>query len=307
MTPDGALIAARFLHYAALLSLFGAALFPLYAHLQSKRVSPLIDARLRQVRLAAAGLALVGGVGWFLFASASMAGDLSVAADPRALLTVLEATEFGPLWLVRLALIAVVLAAFASRRSLSPRLGWVVALLAGTALASLAMTGHGRAPGGRTGLLHAFADAAHLLAAGAWLGALLPLGAALAAARREPAPAGAVGELLDRFSGVGLSAVAVLAASGLVNGWVLVGSVDRLATTPYGRLLLVKVGLFGLMVGVAAANRLWITPAFTSGRAADDVRWRARIGRNVLIEQALGLAVLAIVSVLGTLPTPLDA
>jgi putative copper resistance protein D len=43
---------------------------------------------------------------------------------------------------------------------------------------------------------------------------------------------------------VGYVAVAVLIASGLINGWYLVGSFAALLGTLYGRLLLVKLSLF---------------------------------------------------------------
>jgi len=52
----------------------------------------------------------------------------------------------------------------------------------------------------------------------------------------------------------------VLIATGIVNGWILSGSVPALIGTDYGWLLLAKVALFVTMVGIAAINRLWLTP-----------------------------------------------
>jgi putative copper resistance protein D len=68
--------------------------------------------------------------------------------------------------------------------------------------------------------------------------------------------------------------------------------------TGYGRLLMFKIGLFLAMLGLAAVNRLWISPALTTGNQAV---WLARLKRHVLAEQVLAALVLLAVAVLGTL------
>jgi putative copper resistance protein D len=173
----------------------------------------------------------------------------------------------------------------------SLRRGMAVTVLAGALLASVALTGHAREETGFIGLVHTAADAAHLLAAGAWLGGLIPL--AMIAARSKPVALSAV---LRRFSGMGSAAVAVLIATGLVNAWLLVGTPGALVATPYGRLLGVKLILVALMLLLASANRWWLTPRIASAGDAQDVR---HLRGHILAEQLLGLAVLAIVGVLG--------
>ena len=76
-------------------------------------------------------------------------------------------------------------------------------------------------------------DAAHLLAAGAWLGGLLPLGFVLLVSRgaMEPARPMDLDPALLRFSGMGYVAVATLLGTGFVNSWFLVGAVSNLWTT----------------------------------------------------------------------------
>ncbi|MGH7024696.1 MAG: copper homeostasis membrane protein CopD [Caulobacteraceae bacterium] len=307
MMLTAGLIAARFVHFVTLLALFGGTLFPRYACERGGRASYRMVEWLRGFALAAALLALASGIAWFLFTAASMADDLASAGDPQVLASVIQATTFGPLWLARLALLLVA-AALILFRPRSARLGWIVPALAALALMSLAGTGHAEVPGGWQGALHAAADAAHLLSAGVWLGALWPLGMALA---RNGGSRGvddfAVGRLLARFSGVGLLAVVALVASGLVNAWYLVGSANRLLTTTYGRMLMVKIALFLTMAALAAANRYWIMPAFASARSAGDPRWLDRIRRHVLFEQLLGLCIVGAVSVLGILPTASEA
>jgi putative copper resistance protein D len=87
-----------------------------------------------------------------------------------------------------------------------------------------------------------------------------------------------------------------------VNAWFLVGSVPALASTAYGRLLVAKLGVFAAMLALAAANRWRLTPALLApGDALAPGDLRRRLYRQVMVEQALGLLVLVIVAVLGTL------
>jgi putative copper resistance protein D len=296
----GGLIVSRFVHYAAVLALFGGALFPIYAGSGLPSTEARLAAWLRHTLAAAAILGLASGVAWFLLTAASMAGDLKSAIDLGVLATVVRSTNFGPLWLARLALILLALLTLWKKRNLPER---TVSAVSGLAVAALAATGHARIPGGWGGAFHALADATHLLAAGAWLGGLWPLGVCLVWARRTPDTTDDLdaGRMLSRFSGIGLAAVSVLVISGVVNSAYLVGSLDGLFASDYGRLLLAKVVLFMAMATLAAANRFWITPALLSGQSAGDPRWLVRMRRHVLFEQILGIGVLAVVSVLGTM------
>ena len=71
----------------------------------------------------------------------------------------------------------------------------------------------------------------------------------------------AIGRIaVQRFSTLGVVAVSTLAATGIVNTWVLAGSIPALLGTDYGQLLLVKIALFLVMVATAAVNRLVLTP-----------------------------------------------
>ena len=63
-----------------------------------------------------------------------------------------------------------------------------------------------------------------------------------------------------RFSLLGTISVVALLASGVVNSWMLLGSPRDLMTTDYGRLLLLKIGLFAAMLAIAAVNRFHLTP-----------------------------------------------
>ena len=173
---DLGLIVARFLHYAACTTLAGAAFFPFYAYIGAE---PEAIGRWRKKLLFwSAILAVIGGVAWFVFTVANMSGALSDIAKPDVVLSVIRDTGFGVVWLVRMivaAALVVVTASYVSSRAtvISDR---TVLLFAVALLASLAGAGHSQVEEGWTGILHVSADAAHLVAAGAWLGGLAPLG-----------------------------------------------------------------------------------------------------------------------------------
>ena len=142
------------------------------------------------------------------------------------------------------------------------------------------------------------------LAAAAWIGGLVPLVLLLAAVGRHPTVAWAsqARDATRRFSTLGAISVATLAASGIVNAWFLVGSVHALFVTEYGRLLMLKLGVFAVMLVFAAVNRFWLTPrlglSMANGPQLDALR---QLTRNSTIEIGLGLAIFAIVGMLGTL------
>jgi putative copper resistance protein D len=237
-----------------------------------------------------------------------MSGTLDDLTDPDVVWTVVRDTGFGAAWMARmvLAVIVVGVSAIGLVRTRTVNQDRIIPLLAAALLASLAGTGHSQIEEGWAGVVHVASDAGHLLAAGAWLGGLLPLGFMLfrEAATRYQAGAVDVDGVLLRFSRMGYVAVATLIASGLVNTWFLVGSVSSLLTTAYGRMLITKLLLFGGMLALAALNRLWLVPSMIKARAEDSngfASWTGRLRSHVLGEQLLGLMVLLIVSVLGTI------
>src|SRR5260370_12302181 len=177
---DLGLVVGGVLDFAAVSNLGGVRVFPLYA---SADAEPRVLLRWRQrVLLAAAIAALFSGVVWFVFAVANMSGTLADVADREVLWTVLNETTFGRVWTARM-LLAVIVLGVASRRFAStagPQPDWIMSFLTGALLASLAGVGHSQIEEGVAGVIHVTSHAAHLLAPGAWLGGLLPLGFILA-------------------------------------------------------------------------------------------------------------------------------
>jgi copper resistance protein D len=303
------LITARFLHLAAVMALFGFALFPLYTWPSRANRPPEVTRWLRLSMRCAASLGFLSALAWGWFAIAGMTGTITVAADQDTLLTVLRETSFGQVWVARLALVAVLLV-LTTRISKENCPDWAIVGLAALLLASLALVGHTQTHDGALWGAHIAADAAHLLAAGAWLGGLLALGGLLMLARRFPTmehDANAIAALV-RFSGMGYVAVAILIGSGLINAWMLVGSPERLFTTPYGQLLLAKLCLLAGMLVLAGQNRFRLLPALQGSNESRATETSLRLlRRNVIGEQILGLTIVLIVAWLGTLAPAITA
>lgn len=299
---DIGLVLSRFLHYAATTTLFGAALFPLYAYVDQE--PERAGGGHRKLLLRAASLALASGLLWFVFSAASMTGSFSDLADREALWAVAHDTGFGLIWTGRMILATAVIVVLMAVRPLpvTVRQNVAVSILATMLLASLAGVGHTQAEEGWAGLVHVAADAVHLLAAGAWLGGLVPLAHVVAHSDTSRGSA-SVERVLRKFSGMGYVAVATLIGSGVINSWFLVGSISNLTTTLYGQMLLAKLALFAGMLALAVANRFWLVPSIGGVRSGREPETPLRkLRRHVMGEQVLGLAILAIVSSLGTLP-----
>ena len=289
MTPDAALVAARLVHFAALLLLFGVACFPLYAFVDKPPGE--FRAWRRGLLMGSALAALLSGGLWLAFATAQMSGEPRDAFDPSALASVISDTDFGKLWALRLMGCALLAPAALWRRG---RGDLIYAVFAGLLLASLAATGHGALSDGPMGGVHMAGDALHLLAAGLWIGALWALGWLVV---RQPG-ARETETALRRFSGLGQLAVAVLVFTGLANAFFILGDLSRLFTSSYGLLLDLKLFLFAVMIVLAGMNRFVLVPRLRSG---PEGRAQIRLKHHILGEQALALLVILVVALLGTL------
>lgn len=310
-----ALILVRAVHFVATVTLAGAAIFAaVVAGPASRRTGDdaggaAFRRRLLRIIWGGFGVALISGAAWLVLLAAKMSArtPAEVLSD-GVVWTVLLHTTFGHDWLARLALAALLAAALCR---ISPKhVGlwrWAIAALLAAALAAaLVHSGHAAATAGWIGSLHRAADGLHLIAASAWLGGLVPLALLLrAASRGEVSPAVARAATL-RFSTLGLVSVGILVATGIVNGWILVGNAPALIGTGYGRLILGKVALFLVMVAIAGVNRLRLTPQLAGDTAAPNAPAKgdtlSALVRNSLIETALGVAILMIVGVLGETP-----
>lgn len=108
--------------------------------------------------------------------------------------------------------------------------------------------------------------AAHLACAAFWIGALYPL------ARATALPAADASALMTQFSRLAVWSVALLALSGAIISWVQLGHLSAFVTTSYGGRLAVKLGLFTVLLALAAYNKLVLTPRLAAGTGAAHMR-----------------------------------
>src|SRR5215210_7134634 len=242
MEADQALIVlARWVYYGAVMTLFGSSLFPFYA-LAGRAPAP---ARLpRAACLALALASLVAASGLLLGFSATLAGPEDWADTLKA---VLLESSFGTVWVVGLLGALLLLGATLLRY---PAL---IAALSLMLLACEGWSGHAAAwgPAGSITMV------AHVVSASAWIGGLVPLGRFVRAAQQHRYSITDAQIVLLRFSHLGMAAVGLIAVTGAVNTLRMLGTAPD-PTSAYGRVLLVKIALFGCMLLLAIANRYWL-------------------------------------------------
>ena len=153
------------------------------------------------------------------------------------------------------------------------------------------------------------ADAAHVLAAAVWFGGLIAAGVAVRRRRHGDDPLGAA-EAIAVFSGVAAVAALVVIVAGGVLGLIEVGGLEALTSTLYGRLVMAKVALVGIVLAMAGWNRFRLVPRVAAASLedppVDDERsWRMLL-RLVGLEVAILVIVLSITAVLANV-TPAKA
>jgi copper transport protein len=328
--PDGgALVGAlmavdRLVITAGLLVLLGGAGFVAVARLPTPawRLTRRVEGRAWWLLVVAWWATVLGTLAGLLLHGPFTAGlPLSRTLDPTLLQETLR-TRFGGVWAVRVLLLLLLVAflrAWAQREDPWARASaWVaVGVLAAALVVTPALSGH--AAGGPDAALGAVVGVVHFSAAAVWFGGLVLLGTCVL-------PRADVGLLaaVPRFSSVAFTAMVVIVVTGMVQGWRQLGSLQALGQTDYGRLLVVKVAVFLLLIAVAARSRVLVRRKLTArawaGAAAPhrQARGAARPGlseaadagslwllrRLVLAEVVIAVVVLAVTALLGIATPP---
>jgi len=317
-----ALILARWVHLSASILLAGLFLFEAaIVHPATKNPSAGAANQLETIRRLSCRTALwtllVALISWFawswLVASTMTGDDLIACLQCGDWLTVLTGTQFGHIWLFRVIVslvFAIILWVVAGRPGRRSFLGAPLVVLSVIEVVSLAWAGHATASPGPFGIVHLLGDAAHLLAAAFWPGALAPLAAFLFLLLKssEVEVIKLAAPVVRRFSASSLIAVTGIASTGLINGIFMVGSFQALLTSAYGQILVSKLVLFSGMIGFGAWNLFLLKPKIAADLLTVQVG-QARplhlLLRNVLWEIGLGTVVILIVAVLGITPPPM--
>ena len=247
-------------------------------------------ARQRLVRLAqwSEAAALLIGIAWMVVQSAVIASTTGIGATLAAMVTVAHGTQFGHVVLLRFLLLLV---AF----PLLGRHGWrlaVALLLSGAALAMQGDVGHAGATGGTVGAELLVSEGLHLLAVGAWLGGLLPLFILVGALPPRAAPT-----TCHSFTPVGLCSVLLIACTAVVQAWQLIGSLGALFGTTYGRIALLKLTIFLVLLVLAVINRFVLADRLHGGERPVTTRL---LRTSLAVESGLGIMVIMVAAFLAS-------
>jgi copper resistance protein D len=150
---------------------------------------------------------------------------------------------------------------------------------------------HGLVPNSAPSLLLCL----HLLCAAFWLGALPPL-LIIAAGANQPQIAAAAA----RFGKLALRVVAVLLAAGASVLLMLIGGAAQFWSSDYGRMMAIKLLAVAILLGIAAWNKLVLTPRLLRG----DARAVGLFRRSVLAEIGVGAVILLTTAAFTTFTGP---
>jgi putative copper export protein/mono/diheme cytochrome c family protein/peroxiredoxin len=319
---NGLEISLRFIHLASVLLLVGIFGFDLLVGRPALRAAgakistdlqSFSKARFRMARWSLSLAASTAVLGLFIKIATASGLSLAESFNPSAIVTFLFGTQFGIAWLVRMVFLLLLAAVLSAEL-----LGWLNRIstqrdvtgfiLSAALLMSLSLAGHAAAAEGVTLLAQIGMDALHLLAAGIWLGGLIPLFMFLnwVEATHGPSTLLIAEQATERFSRVGFVSVAVLILTGLFNSWYLVGSIPPLLGTNYGYLLLVKLGILIPLMGLASRNRWRLKPRLSDLANHNELdkmpEILTQLRRSVIAEVSLGAVILLIVAVMGITP-----
>ena len=327
-----AFAAVRALQYAAIALGLGAVIFLLACWSPALRsragggedwaaASEAFAARLRTLLAGAAAAGAATAAAILVLQGATASGSTFWSALDGAVVGDVAGTRFGTAWAAGLVLWAIVLAGVLVRRPapvLRPasvgatglampgaRLPWVALPLFALAFVP-ALAGHAGVTSPR-GLLVP-ANVVHVAAMAAWMGGIgvlvLALRGATAALESPADRTRLLSSVVGRFSTLAGVAVAVIAATGVIQSVVHLGAFGQLLDTAFGRAIGIKSVLFVVLISLGFVNRSRLLPELK--RLADSGEAPGRAGvliRRVLrAEVVLGLAVLATTGALAQQP-----
>lgn len=301
---DGMTVLVRFALYLDLMLVFGLPLFQLHALRQTERSSAL-GRKFSTLTVVAAiiGMAL-SVVSMFLMAKAMTGAADFRSIEQHVFEMMLTDTAFGMAWCLRMAMLVVTVMVSLLCAAFPTVSAAVMSMAGAVALATLSWAGHGAMDEGMRGQIHLTADIIHLLAAGGWIGALAAFILMLRMRYGDGATdVSLLSRTLNGFALMGTGIVGSLVVTGALNYWLIVGpTFNGLLSSPYGQLLLAKLGLFALMLALAAANRYRLSPLLervhVSGEHSQAI---AALRKSLFIETCCAFLILALVAWLGTL------
>ena len=271
---DGLAIAVKAASYALLLIASGSVLCPL-----SVDGVPLKERRfLHRLAAAIAPVALALIIARLMLEAVFLAGDDWAAALDTGLLALVANGALGQT--LALQAVGLVLIAGGMIR------GWTSAALSliGVVLIAVSFTMSGHV-GGTAEWYDEVLLVLHMLCLSFWVGVFLPL------YRLSAQPGDAAAVVAEDFGRKAIGVVAVLVVAGLITLNTLTGGLVAALQTAYGQLFAAKLGVFVLVLLLAAVNKRALTPALTNDRPG-----AGRAMRRSLVVEGSAIALIVVIS-----------
>lgn len=152
------------------------------------------------------------------------------------------------------------------------------------------------------------AELTHLLGVALWVGGLGYFATLFWwSAFCEESPAAELAWAIPAFSLLAVGAVGLLTISGLYLAQLHLGSLAQLLSTPYGRILLAKLGVVALMVALGGYHQFVVHPRIVASLKASDPsadRSSRQFKYTLRLEAILALSALLLAAFLGTTSPP---
>jgi len=299
-------LVVRWMEFVSLLAMIGAVAFNL---LVIRRLGTTIPARV-------ADRAAYGA--WHIAAGAAALGALTLVArlwlqsraifgadqafEGEQLEALVRGTVWGSGWILQaVATVAYFVGLMVARAPHGRSVGWMGASLAALLLACVpALSGHASAVERMTAVA-IVSDWLHVLGAGVWLGTLatvLLAGFPAAAFAAEREGAAVFARIVRGFSPVALAGAGTAGVTGIVNSLFHLTALGQLWHSWYGRMLVLKLLLLGIVALLGYVNWRRVLPV------ADTPEGNRRLRRNAALELGNGVVVILVTAALVALPTP---
>lgn len=301
-------VVIRWLQFAAMLVLIGAIAFYHFVlgFLKKKQRpdSPMLrPASQHAARVGLYAAAALGAVAVARLLAQSYAMHAPGSGFPPALMwSMIGLTTWGWGWLLQMVGVVGAITGFSAARN-DPAKGWKIATAGAVALAfAPALSGHAAsAPVVRP--LAILADGLHIMGAAGWLGSLLillavgiPAAMKLEGDHRGPA----VADLVNAFSPTALAFAGLTLTAGVFAAWLHLGTIPALWQTQYGKTLLAKLAILGIVTATGAFNFLYVKPKLGKVESVQQIK------RSAMLEVGVAVVVLLVTAVLVATPTPMD-
>lgn len=302
--PGADMLLIRWLMYISMMCYLG--IFVFYFFILPKKLSTWPEVQLRFSRVL-----------WITFAGIAISVILSLplqtkidadttwvrAIHPQFLKTVISLTRFGHLWIIQaeIVLILFFLGTLMAKdlKGVKHLIHFGAGILAIGLLISKSMTGH--AASTTHPVVSITVDVVHMIAASVWLGSLLGMVVLIPRLLHSNAnieQRQLYWESIRRFSPWGIMSVLVLMLTGLYAALQQIPTMYALLHTDYGKTLIVKLGVFCCMLGLAVYH--WLSGHFRKKNP------KRILNTTIWIEFGLGIVILAVTAVLTNLPTAMS-